>query len=237
MESSLIAHVNGFIRLKRILLCKLHIVHLLYTWEAPMKVFCDNCMGENEVDDVLLEKSGYRSACQICGHMIYVDAEAIQAMSLRKRIQMKAKQIEDAHKNDDDVQMTDVLGSVAQSNLTTTIAADIDIPEAQTTPAKLTVIEGPDSGMVITMETDRLVFGRRGADVNLNDRLVSRRHAAIEAGSGRYLLKDLGSTNGTFLNGQPAGMEFLKHGDEIQLGSTLIRFAIIGMESRIVVFQ
>ncbi|MBN1878943.1 FHA domain-containing protein [bacterium] len=204
-----------------------------------MKVFCDNCMGENEIDDSQLEKLGYRSACQICGHMIYVDAEAVQAMSLRKRIQMKAKQIGEkpVMNSESDVQMTDVMGSVAQSNLTTTIAADIELPEAQTTPAKFTVIEGPDSGMVITMESDRLVFGRRGADVNLNDRLVSRRHAAIEAGSGRYLLKDLGSTNGTFLNGQPAGMEFLKHGDEIQLGSTLIRFTIMGMESKIVVFQ
>ncbi len=204
-----------------------------------MKVFCDNCMGENEIEDVQLEKMGYRSACQICGHMIYVDAEAVQAMSLRKRIQMKAREITgkpDGEKSDE-AQMTDVLSSVAQSNLTTTIAADIELPEPQTTPAKLSVIEGPDSGMVITMESDRLVFGRRGADVNLNDRLVSRRHAAIEAGSGRYLLKDLGSTNGTFLNGQPAGMEFLKHGDEIQLGSTLIRFTIVGMESKIVVFQ
>lgn len=205
-----------------------------------MKVFCDNCMGENEIDEGMLERNGFRAACQICGHMIFVDSEEVQAINLRKKLREKAHpepkptpppESEDIEEEDD------IFGSVSQSNLTTTVAADIEIPQTQTSPAKLVVIEGSDAGLEIPMEISRLVIGRRGADVNLNDRLVSRRHAAIEAGSGRYLLKDLGSTNGTFLNGQPAGMEFLKHGDEIQIGSTLIRFTIRGMESNIVVLS
>ncbi|MBN1297670.1 FHA domain-containing protein [bacterium] len=206
-----------------------------------MRVFCDNCMGENEIDESLLVQNGYRAACTICGHMIFIDSEEIQAINLRKKLKHKATRLDpptDSRKQDDEpVQETDIFGSVSQSNLTTTVAADIELPETYTSPARLVVIEGQDAGLEIPMEIPRLVIGRRGADVNLNDRLVSRRHAAIEAGSGRYLLKDLGSTNGTFLNGQPAGMEFLKHGDEIQLGSTLIRFTIRGMESSIVVLS
>ncbi|HPQ38915.1 MAG TPA: FHA domain-containing protein [bacterium] len=200
-----------------------------------MKVFCDNCMGENEVDEASLERNGYRAACQICGHMIFVDSEEVQAINLRRKLREKAQQPPPVV--EESVDETDLFGSVSQSNLTTTVAADIEIPQTATSPARLVVIEGSDAGLEIPMEIPRLVIGRRGADVNLNDRLVSRRHAAIEAGGGRYLLKDLGSTNGTFLNGQPAGMEFLKHGDEIQIGSTLIRFTIRGMESNIVVLS
>lgn len=203
-----------------------------------MKVFCDNCMGENEVDEARLEQDGYRSPCMTCGHMIFVDSEEVQAILLRKKLQQKSEQLAEVFVDNDSEEgdSSGLFASVSQSNLTTTVAADIDIPDTPTTPAKLVVLEGLDAGLEIVMDVPRLVFGRRGADVNLNDRLVSRRHAAIESGSGRYLLKDLGSTNGTFLNGQPAGMEFLKHGDEIQLGSTLIRFSIRGMESNIVVF-
>ncbi|MCD4652951.1 FHA domain-containing protein [bacterium] len=205
-----------------------------------MKVFCDNCMGENEINEEQLEQNGFRTACQTCGHMIFVDSEEVQALQLRKKLRQKSgtlSAIFAADSDGEDVQETDLFGSVPQDNLTTTVAADIELPQTHTSPAVLVIVEGPDAGLEIPMESSRLVFGRRGADINLNDRLVSRRHAAIESGSGRYLLKDLGSTNGTFLNGQPAGMEFLKHGDEIQLGSTLIRFRIRGMESSIVVLD
>jgi len=206
-----------------------------------MKVFCDNCMGENEIDESLLEQSGFRTACQTCGHMIFVDAEEVQALFLRKKLQNQAEADAIVFENDSsdelDIDAMDVFTCAANNSTSTTVAADIELPDTTTTPANLLIIEGPDAGLEIPMETSRLVFGRRGADINLNDRLVSRRHAAIEAGSGRYLLKDLGSTNGTFLNGQPAGMEFLKHGDEIQLGSTLIRFRIRGIEANIVVME
>jgi len=208
-----------------------------------MKVFCDNCMGENEIEETLLEENNFRTACQTCGHIIFVDSEEVQAIQLRKKLRHQSEiqaadfTIDDRDDEESEISELDLFESPSRDPLHTTVAASIDLPETITTPANLLIVEGPDAGLEIPMDSSRLVFGRRGADINLNDRLVSRRHAAIEAGSGRYLLKDLGSTNGTFLNGKPAGMEFLKHGDEIQLGSTLIRFRIRGMESSIVVLD
>ncbi len=192
-----------------------------------MKVFCENCMGENEVDVNQAKINGYRAACQTCGHMIFMDTDAVEAALLRKN-PIPANLIE---------KLESSLDSVAQSNTTTTIAARIDVPRAETSAAVFTVLDGPDLGLEFTMDSPRLVLGRRGADINLNDRLVSRRHLSIEASGGRYLIKDMGSTNGTFLNGTPVSMEFIKHGDEIQIGSTLMKFRIKSMDTSVIVLD
>lgn len=69
-------------------------------------------------------------------------------------------------------------------------------------------------------------FGRRNADVTLDDPDVSRQHAVIERYDEKYLLKDLESTNGTYLNGQRIAVDFLNDGDVIRMGKTVIRFQL-----------
>ena len=73
------------------------------------------------------------------------------------------------------------------------------------------------------------VIGREGADVALEDAKVSRKHAEIGLyGPGAYVLRDLASTNGTWLNGKRIGEKApLKHWDVIQVGDTQIRFALV----------
>ena len=56
-----------------------------------------------------------------------------------------------------------------------------------------------------------------------NDR-VSRNHAAIEPTPEGFLLTDLGSGNGTFVNGYPVTSHVLRHGDEVRVGNTRMRF-------------
>lgn len=196
-----------------------------------MKIICDNCMGENCIDESEILKDGFKFECRICGHMIYIGDEEIHRPDRIRHDSPASQKDKDSckHETDDDGFIRDF--SISSSSSDTTIPAVISRPDIHTASARLTVIDGPDSGIVIPIHTNRLVLGRKGADVNLDDRLVSRRHASLESGSGRYLLKDLGSTNGTFLNGISVGMEFLRNGDEIQLGSTLIRFSIVDMES------
>ncbi|MGH7439410.1 MAG: FHA domain-containing protein, partial [Polyangiaceae bacterium] len=61
--------------------------------------------------------------------------------------------------------------------------------------------------------------------VQLLDKIVSKEHCIIELREGRFLLRDLGSLNGTYINGERVrGEAFLKHGDEIALGSTRARY-------------
>ena len=65
-------------------------------------------------------------------------------------------------------------------------------------------------------------------DIHLENTGISRRHARIERTPGGYVLEDLGSSNGTFLNDEPVGREFLGHDDVVQIG----KFALwVGVES------
>ncbi|MGI8505366.1 MAG: FhaA domain-containing protein [Solirubrobacteraceae bacterium] len=81
----------------------------------------------------------------------------------------------------------------------------------------------------------RLVVGPAGAtmgrsrqcEVMLDDPNVSRKHAEIRARGGSWVLTDLGSTNGSRLNGRRIdGSEVLKPGDEIELGTSRIKFEL-----------
>ena len=61
-------------------------------------------------------------------------------------------------------------------------------------------------------------------EVALNDPGASRRHAQIRARDGAYTLTDLGSTNGTRLNGQTVQTRELADGDRITIGTTVLEF-------------
>ena len=73
---------------------------------------------------------------------------------------------------------------------------------------------------------ERAIIGRStGAEVQLADREVSRRHTALEKQGDVYFTRDLGSSNGTFVNGRRiAGLTPMKHGDEILVGTTRLVF-------------
>jgi adenylate cyclase len=61
--------------------------------------------------------------------------------------------------------------------------------------------------------------------IQLLDKIVSKEHCIVELRDGQFLLRDLGSLNGTYINGERVrGEQFLRHGDEIALGSTRARY-------------
>jgi hypothetical protein len=69
------------------------------------------------------------------------------------------------------------------------------------------------------------VLGRsRSCDLTLTSPDASRRHAEIAAEGGRFLLRDLGSTNGTWVNGERAGERVLESGDRIDIGGEILTF-------------
>ncbi len=79
---------------------------------------------------------------------------------------------------------------------------------------------GPEKGREIPLTQELLTIGRLGSsDMPIHDRLASRRHAEIQREHGQHVLRDCGSRNGTFVNGQRiSGPHILRDGDEIQIG-------------------
>jgi predicted component of type VI protein secretion system len=83
---------------------------------------------------------------------------------------------------------------------------------------------GPTPGAAYTLEGDQLMIGRDSTnEVVINDAEVSRRHARLTFQGGKYVLEDLGSTNGTFVNGQRlAGPRVLKAGEVVSFGEQIV---------------
>lgn len=90
---------------------------------------------------------------------------------------------------------------------------------------KLIVLQGPDRGRTFETDTGVVVIGRESQDIPLSDHTVSRRHAQISRQDGTWVINDLNSSNGTFVNGQRVSVtrpSVLKHGDQIRVGGTVM---------------
>lgn len=85
--------------------------------------------------------------------------------------------------------------------------------------ALLIVQRGPTAGARFLLDTERTLAGRHPtADIFLDDVTVSRRHAEFIAHEGGYVVRDVGSLNGTYVNRQRIDEARLEQGDEVQIG-------------------
>lgn len=89
---------------------------------------------------------------------------------------------------------------------------------------QLIMRSGPTPGAAFTLEGDQLTIGRDSTnEIVINDAEVSRRHSRLSFQGGKYVLEDLGSTNGTFVNGQRlSGPRVLKPGEVVSFGEQIV---------------
>jgi len=91
--------------------------------------------------------------------------------------------------------------------------------------ATLYVLQGPDKGYTIQILDESSILGRHSDQVSLSDNTISRQHSLLEYADGGWRIVDLGSSNGTYVNGERiSGPTRLKHGDQIKIGATLMVF-------------
>jgi len=90
------------------------------------------------------------------------------------------------------------------------------------------VMEGPDTGKRFPLSSGSIFIGRQAeCDLALEDIKVSRRHAALASREGVFYLDDLGSTNGTFVNGRRVGRTRILPGDRITLGNSVLELRVV----------
>ena len=89
----------------------------------------------------------------------------------------------------------------------------------------LLVLQGPDKGRRFELPDAPALLGRDSRQIPLTDQTVSRRHAELVPNDGEWVLKDMGSVNGSYLNGvRVDNRRPLKLGDQIRVGRTLLVF-------------
>ncbi len=95
-------------------------------------------------------------------------------------------------------------------------------------------VRGPESGTVLSLAPGSYTVGRaRENDLVLKDIAASRKHLRIEVSARSARLVDLGSGNGTKVNGKRAGELELRHGDTIEIGASVLVFSASGQTATV----
>lgn len=98
--------------------------------------------------------------------------------------------------------------------------------------AYLAILTGTRAGSHYPLPGDRrTIIGRSSdSDIRIDDRDASRQHAALQPFGEDYYLMDMGSTNGTLVNGEPVEKRILRHSDKITVGRHVFQFILVGPE-------
>jgi ribosomal protein L40E len=120
-------------------------------------------------------------------------------------------------------------GSDLESDSGVELAAD-DAAAVATLPpgtALLAVLLGPNAGSRFLLDSDLTLVGRHpDSDIFLDDVTVSRRHAEFYRQAGRFVVRDVGSLNGTYVNRERIEETDLHEGDEVQVGKFRLVFLL-----------
>jgi pSer/pThr/pTyr-binding forkhead associated (FHA) protein len=104
------------------------------------------------------------------------------------------------------------------------------LPSLDEGTAMLVVVRGPNAGARYLLDREETTVGRHpDCEIFLHDVTVSRRHSEFRREGGEFLLRDLGSLNGTYVNGDRVEEKDLDSGDEVQIGR--FKLLYIGSEA------
>ena len=109
----------------------------------------------------------------------------------------------------------------------------VTVPELPDGAGMLWVKRGPNAGSKYALDKDTVMAGRHpDSDIFLDDITVSRRHAEFTRTGDGYLVRDVGSLNGTYLNRDRIDEEAtLANGDEVQIGKFKLVFLSAGPDA------
>jgi pSer/pThr/pTyr-binding forkhead associated (FHA) protein len=145
------------------------------------------------------------------------------------------------HPNRDDARFCAECGHPLQDEVTVTLPAtegedeghdDFPFPHDELEPGQALVLvkRGPNAGSTFLLAEETTTVGRRpDSGVFLDDVTVSRKHAVFERRSGSaWFVRDVGSLNGTYVNGEQVDETKLATGDEVQIGRFKLTFFSAG---------
>ena len=179
-----------------------------------MIVKCYKCNTNLRISDIIPgEKKAVK--CPKCGHVSVITKDSGKPLMDKKK---EIKETEDFNVEK------------AFQEGTTLIAKKEGMGELRVPVGKklyLEILEGNEKGKSFEFQKGKIMVGRKGTDFVIDDPNVSRKHFVIEAwGRDQYYIRDLASTNGTFLNGTRIVSTKLKDGDIIDMGSTKLKFIV-----------
>ncbi|MEW6364989.1 MAG: FHA domain-containing protein [Acidobacteriota bacterium] len=187
-----------------------------------MIVQCTECHTKYKVDDSKFAgKPAKKIKCPKCAHIFEVKNPAASTQAPRRAA------VEEPPEAPPD-ETTDMKESRERMVADMMGGGVLELPPDK--KLSLAVIRGANQGKIFPIDKPRMTIGRSSADIVVNDLEVSRQHAAIEVFSDKYVLRDLNSTNGTFVEGVKIKFQPLDNHSEFRVGNTTLMLIVTGTE-------
>jgi predicted Zn finger-like uncharacterized protein len=182
-----------------------------------MQVACEKCGAKYNLSDTqIAQHSRVQFRCPKCTHTTVIDVatrpESTQAVSPLPSFARGG--------GGGGAGLPEMGGTIVSSTSGLSLPTDKNIT--------VSVIGGQSKGLSHPLSKPRVVIGRRGggADIEIDDQEVSRWHCAIEVKQDVVKLRDLDSTNGTFMEDERVRAAELQHLSEFRVGSTVLLVTI-----------
>lgn len=180
---------------------------------APMQVTCDQCGAKFSLsDEKLAGHTRVQFKCTKCGKANVIEVEK------RPETTQSVSPLPDFARMPGG--MPPMGGTIVSTS------SNLSLPPDKT--ITVSVIAGATKGFAHTLTKARVVMGRKGggADIEIDDQEISRWHCAIEVKPDVVKLRDLDSTNGTYIEDERVRAAELQHLSEFRIGSTVILVTI-----------
>ena len=201
-----------------------------------MIIVCPSCQAKYKFDEGKLgERPRAKTTCAKCGSTIEIENPLLAAMTLPPGTMAGVPSAVAAvpgppvapagpptRKSESDTNPDPAItGRDAMKQI-------VDLPKDKR--FSLAVIQGPATGHIYPVTKMRTTIGRSGADVNLDDPEASRQHASLEVLGDHAILRDLGSTNGTYVEADRIEQQVLNNQMEFRIGSHVLMFIVTDVE-------
>jgi predicted Zn finger-like uncharacterized protein len=205
-----------------------------------MIIVCPACQSRYKFDESKLgERPKAKTRCAKCGATIEIENPVLAAMTLppgtRPPIPAPTPPAPqpDPEPGTETAKRATVSAAEAQAGQTITgkdlhQMGVLELPKDRR--YSLAVIQGAGTGQIHQIKKTRTIIGRTGADLNLDDAEASRQHAAVEILGENAVLRDLGSTNGTFIDLDRIQQNVLSNHMEFRIGSHVLMFIVTDVE-------
>lgn len=202
-----------------------------------MIIVCPNCQARYKFDEGKLgDRPKAKTRCSKCGSAIEIENPVMSAVTLPPgSMAPSAPPPEPTPRPNEGTKKTAAMkAGVPEVGNATITGRDlhqmgiIELPKDKR--FSLAVIQGAATGQIFQITKTRNTLGRSGADINLDDPEASRQHAVVEIMGEHAILRDLGSTNGTFVELERIEQQVLSNHMEFRIGSHVLMFIITDVE-------
>jgi predicted Zn finger-like uncharacterized protein len=205
-----------------------------------MIVVCPACQSRYRFDEAKLGARPKVSVrCSKCGGAIEIENPAFASATMPPSEPVlptpptpedvaSDPEREDLRTRETPIQPRQEIGSATLAGVDAQRAGLLHLPKDKR--FSLAVIQGAATGQIFPIHKTRTIIGRSGADINVDDPEASRQHAALEIIGEIAVLRDLGSTNGTWIELERVDQQQLSNQQEFRIGSHVLMFIVTDVE-------